>query len=316
MKVKFWGVRGSLPTPPTSEHIREKFIKIIDSLNPEILGKPDQIKKYILGLNNLEAGIIGGNTPCIEIRVDNKILIFDMGSGMKALGNHLIKTKQNKNGLDLHIFISHTHWDHIHGFPFFTPAFSPNNKLTFYSPHPNLKERLEVQQDFRFFPVALEHMSAQKKFVLLQHNSSIELGKIKIFNSPLYHPGGSFGYRIECEGKSVVYATDSEYKNLDRESTKQYIDFFCNADLLIFDAQYTFEEAIHKEDWGHSSALVGIEFAVEAGVKQLALFHHEPDRNDFEIADILKKSLDYKKINFPRQQLNIFLAMEGLEISI
>ncbi|MFA4922554.1 MAG: MBL fold metallo-hydrolase, partial [Candidatus Neomarinimicrobiota bacterium] len=225
-----------------------------------------------------------------------------------------VKNEPNKNGLDLHIFITHTHWDHIHGFPFFTPAFFPNNKLTFYSPHPNLKERLEVQQDFRFFPVSLEHMPAKKEFVLLEHNSTINLGEVKISNHPLYHPGGSFSYRIEWNGKSIVYATDSEYKNLDRESTKQYIDFFRGADLLIFDAQYTFEEAIHKEDWGHSSALVGVEFAVEAGVKRLALFHHEPERNDFEIQDILKKSIDFKKINFPKQKLDIFLAMEGLEI--
>ncbi|MCK9243814.1 MAG: MBL fold metallo-hydrolase [Candidatus Marinimicrobia bacterium] len=314
MKIKFWGVRGSLPTPPTAEHIRDKFIRIIDTLPPAILAKPDEIKKYILGLSNIEAGLIGGNTPCIEIRASDKILIFDMGSGIKALGNYLVKNEPNKNGLDLHIFITHTHWDHIHGFPFFTPAFFPNNKLTFYSPHPNLKERLEVQQDFRFFPVSLEHMPAKKEFVLLEHNSTINLGEVKISNHPLYHPGGSFSYRIEWNGKSIVYATDSEYKNLDRESTKQYIDFFRGADLLIFDAQYTFEEAIHKEDWGHSSALVGVEFAVEAGVKRLALFHHEPERNDFEIQDILKKSIDFKKINFPKQKLDIFLAMEGLEI--
>ncbi len=314
MKVKFWGVRGSLPTPPTSHHIREKFLKIIDNLPAAVLANPAEIKKHVLGLSNLEAGLIGGNTSCIEIRADNKILIFDMGSGLKSLGNYLVKNEQSKKGLDLSIFLTHTHWDHILGFPFFAPAFFPNNKITFYSPHPNLKDRLEVQQDFRFFPVSLDHMPSKKEFIQIGHNTSVEIGKIKITNCPLYHPGGSFGYRIECDGKTVVYATDSEYKNLDRESTKQYIDFFRNADLLIFDAQYTFEEAIHKEDWGHSSALVGIEFAIEAGVKQLALFHHEPERDDFEINNILKKSLDFKKINYPEDDLEIFLAMEGLEI--
>jgi len=161
MKVKFWGVRGSIPTPPTSNHIRDKFIKIIDNLPPAVLSSPSEIKKHILGLSNLDAGIIGGNTSCIEIRADNKILIFDMGSGLKALGNYLVKNEQNKKGLELHIFLTHTHWDHILGFPFFTPAFFPNNKITFYSPHPNLKERLEIQQDFRFFPVSLEHMPSK-----------------------------------------------------------------------------------------------------------------------------------------------------------
>ncbi len=316
MKVKFWGVRGSIPTPSTSAQIRAKILKLIDNLPTDILSNPVAIKNYILGLSNLEAGVIGGNTPCIEIRADDKILIFDMGSGLKALGNYLVRTEQNKKGLDLHIFLTHTHWDHIHGFPFFTPAFFPNNKLTFYSPHPNLKERLEIQQDFRFFPVSLEHMPSQKKFVHIEHGVTMEIGKIKITNCPLYHPGGSFGYRIECDGKVAVYATDSEYKSFESESTKQYIDFFRDAGLLIFDAQYTFEEAIHKEDWGHSSALVGIEFAIEAGVKKLALFHHEPERDDFEIYSILKKSIDFKRINFPDNDLDIFLAMEGLEVEL
>ena len=316
MKVKFWGVRGSIPTPPTSEQIRHKFLRIIDHLPTNIRKNPTEIKKYILSLSYLEAGLIGGNTSCVEIRADNKILIFDMGSGLRALGNYLVKNEQNKNGLDLHIFISHTHWDHIMGFPYFTPAFFPNNKITFYSPHPDIKERLEIQQDSRFFPVSLEHMLAKKEFIQLQPKTSITLGKVKISNYPLYHPGGSYGYRIDWDGKSVVYATDSEYKNLDRESTKHYIDFFRGANLLIFDAQYTFEEAIHKEDWGHSSALIAVEFAVEAGVKKLALFHHEPERDDFEINDILKKSRDFKKINFPNEILDIFLAMEELEITL
>jgi len=316
MKIKFWGVRGSIPTPLNTDQIRDKFLKLIAHIPDPILHDTNKLENYLKQTTPVEAGVIGGNTSCIEVRADNKILIFDMGSGIKALGNYLVKNDQNKQGLEIHIFLSHTHWDHIIGFPFFTPAFFPNNRLYFYSAHPNLKERLEIQQDFRFFPVALEHMPASKEFIQLQHNSTLELGAIKISNIPLYHPGGSFGYRVECEDKKFVYATDSEYKNLDRDSTRHNIEFFRDADVLVFDAQYTFEEAIHKEDWGHSSALVGVDFAVEANVKKLVLFHHEPERNDFEIYDILKRSVDFRKINFPESGLEIMLATEGLELVI
>lgn len=314
MKVKFWGVRGSIPTPQTSSQIKQKIQNIVTEICSKKLGGQHEINAYINSLSPVEAGTIGGNTSCVEVRADNQLIIFDMGSGLKNLGNYIVKHDQQDEGLDIHIFLSHTHWDHILGFPFFAPAFFPNNTIHFYSGHPNLKERLEIQQDFRFFPVALHHMGAKKTFTQLEHNSSIEIGKIKITNFPLYHPGGSIGYRVDYEGKSLVYATDSEYKDLSKNNVKKHLEFFKNADLLIFDAQYTFEEAIHKEDWGHSSALVGIDFSIQTGVKRLALFHHEPERDDFEIYNILQKSIEYRNINYPNKKFEIFLAIEGAEI--
>jgi len=314
MKIKFWGVRGSIPTPSTSAQIKKKIRRVVHQLYDKKITDRHAADSYIDGLSSIEAGLIGGNTACIEIRADDQLIILDMGSGIKRLGNYILKHDQTAEGLDVHIFITHTHWDHILGFPFFAPAFLPNNRLHFYSGHPNLKERLETQQDFRFFPVALHHMGASKEFIQLKHHSSTDIGKVKISNYPLHHPGGSFGYRIEHEGKTIAYATDSEYKDLNKSSMKKPLELFKNADLIIFDAQYTFEEAIHKEDWGHSSALIGIDIAIQANVKRLALFHHEPERDDFEIEDILKKSIDYKNINYPTSNIDIFLAEEGLEI--
>jgi len=316
MKVRFWGVRGSIPTPPTSEQIKSKIRNILKEISLTSISSPTKIEEFLNSRSVIDTGVVGGNTSCVELRIDSKIFIFDMGSGIKRLGNYLEKNDQNKDGLEIHIFLSHTHWDHIMGFPFFIPAFFPSNKIYFYSPHPNLKERMEVQQDFRFFPVSLDHMSAKKEFIQLKHNSKIQIGDVKIKNIPLYHPGGSFGYRVEHNGKTFVYATDSEYKDLSKDSIKHNLEFFKDADLLVFDAQYTFEEAVHKEDWGHSSALIGIDFSVQSGVKRLALFHHEPERDDYEIYNILKKSLDYRKINYPNSQLEVFLATEGLEIDL
>lgn len=316
MQIGFWGVRGSIPTPLTSEQLKAKFLRLIPKIPPEIQQNPTELEKFLATLPPFETGLLGGNTACVEVRADNKILIFDMGSGIKNLGNHLLKASPNRQKLELHIFLSHTHWDHILGFPFFTPAYYPNTTLNFYSCHPNLKQRLEEQQDFRFFPVSLDHMAARKNFIQLEHRANLKLGNIHISTMPLNHPGGSFGFRVEHEGKVMVYATDSEYKNLDQHSTKENIAFFKDADLLIFDAQYTFEEAIHKEDWGHSSALVGVELAVQAGVKRLVLFHHDPDRSDFEIEEILQKSIDFKNITYPNSNLTVSLATEDLRISL
>ncbi|MCK4716870.1 MAG: MBL fold metallo-hydrolase [Candidatus Marinimicrobia bacterium] len=316
MKIRFWGVRGSIPTPPTSDQIKEKIRKFAQRIVEEKISDQHKIDTLIDTLTPVETGLIGGNTSCVEVRADNKLIILDMGSGMKNLGNYIVKHDQNTNGLEIHIFISHTHWDHILGFPFFAPAFFPNNKIFFYGGHPNIKEHLETQQVFRFFPVALHHMKAKKEFIQLKRRTSLEIGNVTVKNYPLYHPGGSFGYRVECGGKSLVYATDSEYKDLSKENTKKHLEFFKNADLLIFDAQYTFEEAIHKEDWGHSSALVGIDFSIQANVKRMALFHHEPERDDYEIDEILQKSINYKKINYPDADLKILLATEGLEIEL
>ena len=316
MKIKFWGVRGSIPTPPTSDQIRKKISKFIHHCLAQKIKDLTEVNRLLETSSAADTGLIGGNTSCVELRADHKIIIFDMGSGIKNLGNYIIKHDQNANGLELHIFISHTHWDHIHGFPFFTPAFFPNTKIYFYSGHPNLKERLEIQQDPHFFPVALDHMAAKKEFVQLKPKSSIQIGNITIHNYPLYHPGGSYSYRVEHQGKVFAYATDSEYKDLSLENTAKYIKFFKDADLLTFDAQYTFEESIHKEDWGHSSALVGIDFAIQAKVRQLALFHHEPERDDFEIEEIVAKSIEYRKINYPNKDLKIFPATEGMEIQL
>jgi phosphoribosyl 1,2-cyclic phosphodiesterase len=316
MEVKLWGVRGSLPTPMTFEQVRNKILRILTNLPDAICQDPTQLRHYFETISAEQMMVLGGNTACIEIKADNKILILDMGSGIKNLGKALMRATSPKTHLDLHILISHTHWDHIMGFPFFTPAYLPSVTINFYHCHPNLRERLEMQQDYRFFPVGLDQMASRKNFIQLEHHGEFPLGNIVIKNTPLNHPGGSFAYRIEYEGKSVVYATDSEFKKVDSQSIQHFLQFFQKADLLIFDAQYSFEEAIHKEDWGHSSALIAAEMALRAGVKHLILFHHDPDRTDEEIEEMLERALDYRNLSYPDSKLKIELAIEGSVIKL
>lgn len=315
MKIKFWGVRGSIPTPISSESIQKK---IRTTLKHVIKNNISDTKELDTLLNNLKKstyGTVGGNTACIEIKVNNKTFIFDMGSGMRNLGQSLYHKNQYRNKT-FYIFLSHTHWDHISGFPFFYPAFFPSNKLILHSTIPDFKKRLELQQDPKFFPVAMDNMHCEKKFVKLDYSSSIAYNNIKISNLRLHHPGGSFSYKLDYKNKSFVYATDSEFRNLSDTFIMSFTNFCRDVDILVIDAQYTFEEAVQKEDWGHSSAMDAINIAAEAGVKRMFLFHHDPNRNDQELEAIHQKAVNYYKMNFPQSDLEIFLAREGEEIEI
>ncbi|MDD3807806.1 MAG: MBL fold metallo-hydrolase [Candidatus Marinimicrobia bacterium] len=316
MKIRFWGARGSLPTPLSNKNYEQKIRAILEKASNADLSTPLLRENFIQELPFTERFLVGGNTACIEIRADNKILILDMGSGLVELGNYINRYEQNDLPLDFHLFISHSHWDHIVGFPFFKPAFLPQNTLTFYTPFSDFKERLEYQQDFRFFPISLNHIAAKKNFITLKPNAEYQLDDIVIQNIKQYHPGGSYGYKISYGGKSLVYATDSEYKNLRNNFLDKHRAFFEGTDLLIFDAQYTMEEALHKEDWGHSTAMQGVDFAISSGVKKLALFHHDPDNDDYRIYSILRRAIEYKRTNYPTSPLEILIAREDLILTL
>jgi ribonuclease BN (tRNA processing enzyme) len=156
-------------------------------------------------------------------------------------------------------------------------------------------------------------MGAIIDFVQMRKEETISIGDIRVTNIMLNHPGGSFAYRLDYNGKSVVYATDSEYKNND-EKLQRYIQFFKDADVLIFDAQFTIEESIEKENWGHSTAIQGVDMAARAGVKNLYFFHHDPSYTDAKLEEILEETLNYQKQQRQTESLKIALAREGLEV--
>lgn len=316
MDVCFWGVRGSVPSPPTSAHLRRKISDVLALATDKDLSTPKKRESFLESLTDTELGFLGGNTPCVELRVAGKRLIFDMGTGLRELGDYLIRTGATKEKLELHIFIGHTHWDHIQGFPFFIPAYRKNTHIHFYHVHPQVKERLELQQDYRFFPVSLDFMAAKKFFHPVENNSTFTIGDVVIKTTELNHPGKAFSYRVEYEGKSFIYASDGEYNNLPNEKISKYIEFYRNADMLIFDAPFSFSEEIEKINWGHSSALVGVDLSVKANVKTLVLFHHAPENDDAAVFNLLKTAMDYKEQNYPASPLEVTLAREGRIVSL
>ncbi len=272
--VHFWGVRGSIPTPG-SKTVR-----------------------------------YGGNTSCVEMRLGSKRLIFDAGTGIRLLGLNLLRQMP----VEAHLFFSHTHWDHIQGFPFFTPAFIGGNIFHIYGAiAPNgatIQQRLSDQMLHPNFPVPMQLMQSQMKFYDLIIGDLMTLDDIEIETAPLNHPNGAVGYRITWQGHSAVYCTDTEhYRDRDDENV---LHLARKADILIYDATYTSEEYYNEKTpkigWGHSTWEEAVKIAKMAGVKRLVIFHHDPAHDDNFLSEVEESVQSV----FP----NSLLAREGMTLAV
>jgi len=251
VSLRFWGTRGSIPAPGP------------------------RTQRY------------GGNTPCTELRVGDRILIIDAGSGIRELGNSLMKEFQSKS-IQADLLIGHTHWDHIQGLPFFPPLYMPQNRFVIHGVHGTTQpfsEVLAAQMSHPYFPVDMKAMCSNPQ--ILELNGPLQLGDAKVTYHYLNHPGITVGFRIETRASAICYLSDHEpYGRLNQKgefSTKEddaVARFVRKADLLISEAQYTDEEYKFKRSWGHSTFTDVIGLAVKAEIKQLALFHHDPEHSD------------------------------------
>jgi ribonuclease BN (tRNA processing enzyme) len=311
MKLTFWGVRGSIPAPITPREYREKINEILRRAVRAKLAKVRDIDPFVARLPFHLGEVCGGNTACVSIEEGETVIILDCGSGVKELGNYLL-TRPAK---EYHIFLSHLHWDHTIGLPFFTPIYIPGRKLHFYSFQPELSRIITALFTAPAFPVDFSVVARQVEFHHVALTDSVRVDDLTITFSPACHPNGCMNIKVaDRRGKTVVYATDSEYKELDSDSTRVAIDFFRGADALIFDAQYSFADAYSsKLEWGHSTAIVGIDLAAEAQVRRLLLFHHDPYSRDSTMAEILAKSSRYRTVQGIKG-LKIDIAREGMEL--
>ncbi len=276
MKVKFWGVRGTVPCPGPGT------------------------AKY------------GGNSACIELRTGDtdRVIIIDAGSGIRDLGNNLVRNHMHNGPLDIMLFLTHTHWDHIMGFPFFTPIYIPETRMKVYGPVTFEDDPLESvvggQMKYRYFPVNVGELASDIDYIRLKEDPAIDLGdglvlKTKILNHSITVLGYRFEYRgkvlctcYDCEPYRNLFVTDPQHPEYDEamaeegrlvadEQNVMLEEFFSGADLLIHDSQYTEREYECKVGWGHSPIEYAVASATRAGVKKLALFHHDPDRSDEQL---------------------------------
>jgi phosphoribosyl 1,2-cyclic phosphodiesterase len=262
LELTFWGVRGSIPTPA-----------------PENLG-------------------FGGNTTCLELTLPNKeVVVIDGGTGARKLGLSLA-ARFGPSPKTIHFLMSHFHWDHIQGIPFFAPLYGPANRVVFHARRPpeEVRDILEGQMTFPYFPVKFELLAAQREFVQLEQ-TPLHYQDLTVHAFPLNHPQGATGFRLEANGTVIVHACDHEHG--DPKLDRILREHAQNADVLVYDAQFTPEEYHSKAGWGHSTWLEATKVAKEAGVRQLVLSHHDPSHTD----DILRGVLAEARTHFENTHL-------------
>lgn len=315
--MRFWGTRGSIPVALTAAQVRDKLIAAITGASAQRLDSPEKVAHYVdHELGFAVAGTYGGHTSCVQIDSGGaEHVICDLGTGVRPFGQAML-ARFGAKPQTYHVFLSHVHWDHIMGFPFFTPAYIPGNRIVIHGCHDNLEQALRRQQDPPSFPVDFDHLTATIEFNRLEPGQSYQIAGLRVTPKLQRHSGDSYGYRFEQDGKAVVYTTDSEHVLDDIAESEAFVEFFRDADLVIFDAMYALADAISvKADWGHSSNIVGVELCQRAGVKCFCMFHHEPAYDDTTIATVLAETRRFEEITRSGRPLRVIAAYDGLELS-
>jgi phosphoribosyl 1,2-cyclic phosphodiesterase len=309
--ITLWGVRGSIATPLTTPQYRTKLKAALRRAHGVDLSDDAKIDAFIESLPRSESSVVGGNTTCVEVTDGETLLVIDAGSGMRLLGQKLLAGPFGRGQGVAHVFFTHHHHDHTSGFPFFVPAYIPGNQIQFYGVHDSIQDRMVGLQITPYFPVPFHIMASGKDFHQLECDVPYQIGSFTVTPCQLNHPGIAYGYRIQWRERVFVLASDSEYKNPSVEDIDRFIKFFLNADILYFDGQYSLQEAFVKENWGHSSALVGVDFAVRANVKKLLVGHHDPMYSDDTISELIRQAEEYRDLMYADSTLEVVEAREG-----
>ncbi len=311
MKIHFWGVRGSLPTPISPKQVQSKIMAAIQRVTAADLQSAETRAKFVSSLPSWIFGTAGGNTACVEIQEKDTHIILDAGSGLRSLG------KERKCPEKYHLLLSHFHWDHICGFPFFDHAYNPKIEFEIYSHWPDAKDFFWDNMKEPYSPPSVSKtISHNLKFHTLEADKEFLLDSIKVNSHKMRHPGDSYAFSFESEGKKFVYATDVELKSSDfNKATNEGQAVFKDADVIVIDSQYTVEEVYRKENWGHSAFCYAIDFAVYWNIKKVYLFHHEPAYDDKKLNSILQAARWYAQyIN--HSDIKIELAKEDMEFDL
>jgi phosphoribosyl 1,2-cyclic phosphodiesterase len=320
MRIRFWGTRGSLPVSASGQVIREKVKKALRLAEGRRFENDAQLERFIdESLDFPTKSGYGGDSSCVQIEAGEEYMICDMGTGLRRFAKQVVKEHGSEHPQVYHFFMSHLHWDHIMGFPFFTPAYIPGNTIRIYGGHQanEMEDAFRRQQSSPFFPVYWDRLGADVGFTHLEVDRWDDINSFRVKIMRQAHHGGSFGYRFEKDGKSMIYATDAEHKQQSEKETEAVIDFFRDADLVIFDATYSLADMITiKEDWGHSSNIVGVDLCLRAKVKHYCMFHHEPALNDEMIYTILQETKRYESLVNKGHSLKISTAYDDLVIDI
>lgn len=321
MLVRFWGTRGSLPVAPHAGAVLTKVVRALLIARGRTFADEAEAAAFARGdLNFATRGTYGGATSCVEIEGgEGAFVVCDMGSGVREFGVSALRRCAEGHPRVYHVFLSHLHWDHIMGFPFFRPAYESGATIVIHTGHPDAEQALRRQQEAISFTVPFEALKARIEFVQHRPMEPFEAAGMEVTLIRQTHVRGSFGYRFERGGKAVVYSTDAEHKPDDMDFDESVFEaFFAGADLAIVDTMYSLGDAVSlKQDRGHSSNIVAVDLCRAAGVRRLALFHHEPSYSDEDIERMYFETLRYEElVRAGRAKLEVVCAYDGLEVPV
>ena len=320
MLVRFWGTRGSLPVAPTADVIQKKIAQALVAADGRHFSDEAEAESFVeRDLSFAAGGTYGGATPCVELEAgDGSYFICDMGSGLRQFGLDSMRRNAKGHPETYNFFLSHLHWDHIMGFPFFAPAFDPQATIRIHAGHPDAEQALRRQQEEISFPVPFDWLRAKISFTQMTPGEPIEVDGVRVEAKLQHHSHESYGYRFtDRDGRVVIYSTDSEHKLEKMNAEAAFIRFFGEADLVICDTMYSLADSVSmKEDWGHSSNLVAVDLCHEARAKTLALFHHEPTYGDEDIQRMHDETIRYEELTRAGPPLNVICAYDGLEVRL
>lgn len=323
MKLRMWGTRGSLPRAIT----HDTFVNLVDSYakRAEKAGL-STISEFRNALRDGDLGrplVYGGNTSCNEIIYKNHRFFVDMGTGFADSSSEVMAQGRT----EFTVFMTHLHWDHIMGLPFFVPIYIPGTKLVIYHVHPHAPEFIKIQFNGINFPVKWEELGATVEFRKIKLYDKLPFDDLTVSPLALDHPGGSFGYRFDAGGCSLLIGVDGEYKRITPEALGKDLPYYQDLDLLVFDGQYEMDELASRYDWGHCSPPIGVDLAMREGIRNIIMTHHDPRAGEAKEERMLQQAMNHcqKQLEFHKdlwvslgqpEGPRIQLAYDGLEFDL
>lgn len=323
LKVKLWGVRGSLPSPLSPQRLRQNLSEVLGLYEKmRAAGKLVDVDDFLGTLPAHLAGGYGGHTLCCEVRSPSSRLIIDGGSGLRPFAETVLQNEPQTK--EFHFYMTHFHWDHLIGFPFFIPIYRKDCTVHFYGVHEDLEPRIRALFCKPNFPVPFEALGAKIHFHRLQPRQMFKIGDLECTPYLLDHPDPSWGIRVSHGGKNFAHCVDTECTRVSREQLGEDLPLYQNLDLMIFDAQYTFGESVEKINWGHSSGPIGLDLAFRENIKRILFLHHDPSSSDETIRQAELQTLLYyeqqmklsQRQGRPHPPIDWQFAVEGTEVDL
>jgi phosphoribosyl 1,2-cyclic phosphodiesterase len=320
MLVRFWGTRGSLPVAQRAATTEAKIVAALLKASGRSFGDEAAARQFVRDeLSFAEAHTYGGATTCVEIDdVADSFFICDMGSGLREFGIDAFRRIAGGHNRTYNFFMSHLHWDHIMGFPFFGPAFDPGAKIVIHSGHSDTEQALRRQQEEISFPVPFDWLRASFEFKTLTPGETYQVDGVDVELMPQDHSHGSYAWKFRKDGKTTVFSTDAEHRLGDDKDKEAFEKFFTGADAVICDTMYSLAESVTmKADWGHSSNVMAVNLCHGANAKKLVLFHHEPTSSDIDIERMHEETIRYEQLNRRgASPLEIVCSYDSLELPV